>query len=1488
MNDIVSEFIAYLKGLEHTPSKSTIKNYRADINRFISWYQKQYYKAFNPTLISPEIVSEYKKTKDISARSIERHLSSLRRFFSFLKEKGTVENLPFEPKLASMMKNNDPYKLRDFKNYLYVYNSSNLTIKNYISDIRQFMDWLTEVSDVKATWLEEEKNIFKKIQAIAIEEYKTRLREAGLSPVSINRKLSSIRKFIDWAKSEHLIKNLSYAENIKANTKQIEFKPALNSNQAVKEFNLTSYSGIAPVRVIQKLKRGSEIFFDGMFISPLANATKEILFTIWNVQGKNVFKSLSGNKIRTPRFIASIKNFPKSTYAPLEVSTAYFPWYKKLYYDILHKRPKWYKEYHLNPFVHHLHFAILLLYIVIVGIFFYQNINTNKTGVLGTKNQAEVFTSQTIPFQGKLADKDNNPIDKTTEVTFSIYDNPTLFGQAMLWQEQQSITPDKDGLFNTTLGKIKPLSEELFINHAFLYLGITIGSDSELKPRQQLPNVYNAQNAQTLQGLPLLSQSNSPNNVILNLDSSGNLNIPNSSPIFQATGGTFTLSGQVLSLTTSPGSSGDVQIAPDSSGKIDLQKPIHNTTNNNNIDGASGAVEVDDLFAILATSSAQSAFTINQNDTGPIISASSSGIAKFTLSSDGSSYLAGNLGVGIQNPISKVQVKGNIAPGETNTYDLGSPSLRFDTLYINSIVASSSGTLGYWQRNNSDLSTENISDAINLGGRDSGSALTRFSGSSGDSFINAGNLGIGTKSPTAKLNIKGSNTGSGMSFLISDSNNKDIFTALNNGNIGIGDSSPQAALKVTGAICVKAASGACLGNTPGTIYAETTTLQAGDVAENYISRDALEPGDAVSLANDGNNLAVVKSNSSYDSKVIGIVSTKPGVTINSDATTDANHPYKYPIALIGRVALKVSTENGPIKAGDFLTTSSTPGVAMRATQAGVIIGKALEAFPGTTGIKGTTSTTGNSGSPCDTTDTCDTRNTSIVQGKIMVYAQTSWYDSNAHINNLGDFVITKNASTSANLALGIQNQTPTYNLYDNSKFVDNVSAFASSAIANLRSGVIEAEDISVNTLSAANATINNIKGDNIISPIAQIDMVKTNVISPLSSDSIVLDGKLIVQTASDSAITVKNASGSAVASIDSFGNASFSATLTSNDLSVNNDATVSGVLRAKKIIADSIESSNSSPSAQYITNITNIYSSTPSAEVTNENNASSSAALSSLLNSDFPEFNPLDISTFSAGTVKSNFLNAYQGEFSNSLMVLGPTSLNDTSVAGQLSVGSTLVLQDNTINTLGTDLEIQPFRLGAVSFLAGLVRIDNNGNLSVSGNADFSGNVSVKGTLSAGVISPLPNSDIKMTLGSLSAMNEATNSANPHQSQRFIVQNASGSAVLSVNQIGDLITSGSATLKKLNLGLVQDAIAVSDDEIIASGSAGIATISAKRSSITIDNPLVTNHSLIYITPRVETNNQTLFLQRSVPEKSFTVGIESAAASDIPFNYLIIN
>lgn len=127
-------------------------------------------------------------------------------------------------------------------------------------------------------------------------------------------------------------------------------------------------------------------------------------------------------------------------------------------------------------------------------------------------------------------------------------------------------------------------------------------------------------------------------------------------------------------------------------------------------------------------------------------------------------------------------------------------------------------------------------------------------------------------------------------------------------------------------------------------------VSGADVAEIYYAKDTtLEAGDVVTV--DGSLKAgVKKTDTAYDPGAVGVVSTKPGLVLGDPATGEGGKPVL--LALSGRVPVKVSTENGPIKAGDFLTPSAKhPGYAMKATRAGYTIGQALDDYktdkPGT-------------------------------------------------------------------------------------------------------------------------------------------------------------------------------------------------------------------------------------------------------------------------------------------------------------------------------------------------------------------------------------------------------------------------------------------------------------------------------------------------------------------------------------------------------------
>lgn len=115
-----------------------------------------------------------------------------------------------------------------------------------------------------------------------------------------------------------------------------------------------------------------------------------------------------------------------------------------------------------------------------------------------------------------------------------------------------------------------------------------------------------------------------------------------------------------------------------------------------------------------------------------------------------------------------------------------------------------------------------------------------------------------------------------------------------------------------------------------------------DFAEMFPSQDLLAAGEVVVFA-DTNESIRRSTGATYDDRIAGVVSTRPGFLAGDNKAGDV------PVALAGRVPTYVSGENGAIAIGDPLTTSSKAGYAMKATEPGPIVGYAMEAFSGTTG-----------------------------------------------------------------------------------------------------------------------------------------------------------------------------------------------------------------------------------------------------------------------------------------------------------------------------------------------------------------------------------------------------------------------------------------------------------------------------------------------------------------------------------------------------------
>lgn len=225
----------------------------------------------------------------------------------------------------------------------------------------------------------------------------------------------------------------------------------------------------------------------------------------------------------------------------------------------------------------------------------------------------------------------------------------------------------------------------------------------------------------------------------------------------------------------------------------------------------------------------------------------------------------------------------------------------------------------------------------------------------------SGGVGIGTTNPTEKLQVDNGNlyvhgpqnfaANTAATVFLGDGNNYikavwgqglrlgvwqgiDALVVANGGNVGIGTTTPAAKLHVAGTT-------------------RTGILQitgGSDLAEPFEVSDLdRAPKGAVMVIDDQNPGQLRVSDQPYDKRVAGVVSgaggLNPGLTLSQQGLTDKG----VPVALSGRVYVLADASHGPIHPGDQLTSSDTPGHAMKVSDyqkaQGAIIGKAITNLP---------------------------------------------------------------------------------------------------------------------------------------------------------------------------------------------------------------------------------------------------------------------------------------------------------------------------------------------------------------------------------------------------------------------------------------------------------------------------------------------------------------------------------------------------------------
>jgi hypothetical protein len=143
----------------------------------------------------------------------------------------------------------------------------------------------------------------------------------------------------------------------------------------------------------------------------------------------------------------------------------------------------------------------------------------------------------------------------------------------------------------------------------------------------------------------------------------------------------------------------------------------------------------------------------------------------------------------------------------------------------------------------------------------------------------------------------------------------------------------------------------------------TTTTNNQDISQavtqSYNADSSVQMGMIVNLkANDSTTVEPLSQ---------GSINTMLGVTVaaNDAALTLSPQNVKQQqvyVATYGRYATLVSTQNGPIRAGDYITISSLAGVGMKAgSDQSVVLGKATTNFSGTSNVEGSVTVKDNKG-----------------------------------------------------------------------------------------------------------------------------------------------------------------------------------------------------------------------------------------------------------------------------------------------------------------------------------------------------------------------------------------------------------------------------------------------------------------------------------------------------------------------------------------------